>query len=89
MAWYRNLTVPDGDPRGVVTIAGSHPGEVFSFDYDRPGYNVAPLIAAGMIEPIQAPTKDELVMVAKRLGLAGADKMTKEQLEAALTAGEE
>jgi hypothetical protein len=78
--WYRSLVEPTGDPRGEILIGGAHPGEVFQFDYDRPGYNAEVLLETGGIEEIAEPTKEQLAAVAKRKGHADVQKHTKEEL---------
>lgn len=78
--WYRNLTEPTGDPRGEIRIGGSLPGEVFQFDYDRPGFDEQVLVESGGIEVISEPTKDELSKVAHRKGFADVQKLTKDEL---------
>lgn len=78
--WYRNLSEPTGDPRGEIKIGGSMPGEVFSYDYDRPGFDDKVLLEGGAIEEITEPTKEELSAVAKRKGHADTQKLTKEEL---------
>lgn len=84
--WYRSLVEPSGDPRGEILVGGAYPGEVFSFDYDRPGFHVKPLLEGGVIEEVNDPTKDELAAVAKRHGFADVEKLTKDELKAALAA---
>lgn len=86
--WYRSLVERTGDPRGEVRVGGADPGEVFSFDYDRPGYDVRALLEGGVIEEVNEPTKDELAAVAQRKGIPDASKLTKDELKAALEAQE-
>lgn len=87
--WYRNLTEPSGDPRGDVRIGvdgsspGAGPGEVFVFDYDRPGFNAQVLLDGGAIAEVD-PSKEDLVAAAERAGVADAQKMTKDDLKATL-----
>lgn len=88
--WYRSLVESTGDPRGEVLVGGAAPGEVFTYDYARRGYNERVLIENGVIEEIPDPSKEDLVLVAERLGIAEASKKTKDELKAAIeAAGEE
>ena len=83
--WYRSLIEPSGDPRGEVKVGGAMPGEVFMFDYDRPGFHESVLIREGVIEALTTePTKEELSVVARRHGIAGGESMKKEELLALL-----
>lgn len=83
--WYRSLIEPSGDPRGEIKVAKAEPGEVFQFDYDRPGFGAQPLIDNGIIEELKGdPTNEDLARVAKRLGHAGVESMKKEELLALL-----
>jgi len=95
--WYRVSFEDDSDPRGPVLIGGPASGEVFAFDYDatsdkngRPvRYDVKALLDSGAIEEISDPKKEELEIVAGRLGIDSTGK-NKDQLKAALeAAGEE
>lgn len=86
--WYRNKLEASGDPRGEILIGGAGPGEAFEFDYDQPGYNVQALLDQGAIEEISEPNKAELVERAEAAGIEGAAKMSKDELVAALAAGE-
>lgn len=89
--WYRSLIKPSGDEHGDILVGassiydGAYPGEVFMFDYDRPGYHAQFLIDNGVIEEMaQEPTKDELSALARRLGHAGTESMKKEEVLALL-----
>ena len=91
LKWYRSLIEPSGDEHGDILVGangnfpGAHPGEVFRFDYDRPGLHVSHLIDNGVIEELaQEPTKEDLAVVARRYGIAGGESMKKEELIAAL-----
>jgi hypothetical protein len=83
--WYRSLIEPSGDEHGDILVGGAYPGEVFMYDYDRPGYSAQHLIDNGVIEELaQEPTKDELAGLARRFGVAGGESMKKEDLIIAL-----
>lgn len=83
--WYRSLIEPSGDPNGEILVGGAMPGEVFRFDYDRPGFHEKPLIEHGVIEALdKEPTNEQLAQVAKRLGHGGVETMKKEELFALL-----
>lgn len=89
--WYRSLIKPSGDEHGDILVGasarydGAHPGEVFMYDYDRPGFHAHHLIDNGVIEELTTePTKDELSVVARRLGHAGTESMKKEEVIALL-----
>ena len=77
--WYRSKIEPSPDGRNIL-VGGAHPGEVFSFDYDRPGFNAQGLIDQGVIEEINEPTKADLADVAHRKGHADVQGKTKEEL---------
>lgn len=70
---YRNLLPfdPTSERQTLIGVdeaagfSGGGPGEVFEFDYDRPGYDGQALIDAGLIESVDKPTKEELNAIAE------------------------
>lgn len=83
--WYRSLVASTGDPTKEILVGGAFPGEVFKFDYDQPGFHEWPLVENGIIEAVDGdPTKEELLVVARRHQVPGAESMKKEELEQAL-----
>jgi len=79
--WYRSLIERSGDENGEILVGGAYPGEVFLYDYDRPGFDDKVLIENGVIEELKGdPTNEQLQAIAKRDGHAGVESMKKEEL---------
>lgn len=73
-ARYRNT--------GGSIVAGSNPGEEFSFDFSDGDYNEQALIDGGAIERLTEPSKDELLARAQGLGLEVPTGATKAEIQA-------